>query len=51
MKLKNTLKSISKFVVEQAQYNNNCDMLLKQFSIKQLFNNDVVIHLDKLTFI
>ena len=51
MKLKNTLKKISKFVVEQSQYNYNCDMLLSQFSIKELWDNDVIIHLDKLTFI
>ena len=51
MKLKNTIKKISKFVVEQSQYNYNCDKLLSQFSYRQLFNRDVVINLEKLTFL
>lgn len=47
MKFKTTLKKISNMIVEQIEYNNKCDMLLSQFSIK----SDVIIHLDKLTFI
>ena len=49
MKLKKTLKKISKFVVEQSEYNYNCDKLLSQFTLKQL--GEITFHLDKLTFI
>lgn len=49
MKLKNTLKQIGNLIVEQSQYNYNCDKLLSQFTIKQL--GEITFHLDKLTFI